>query len=267
MRLVHLADIHFGAADPNVIDAAGRYIEQAAPHAVIVSGDLTQSGKHREFEATRKWLQDLGLPCACTPGNHDTPMFQLHHRVLNPFGRYEKYLSDYAFPLRLGNIRIDGLNTARGWQARRNWAEGSVDLEDLDAIVEQKAPEGIRLLSCHHPFIPPTDTPLQTETRRGHRASKILGASPVNVLLTGHVHAPQAEIIRVPEGNYIAVTAGTLSMRLRSVPPSFNVLDFDGDVMSVTAVSYGGSSFVRKTNSVWDLSRMEQLRPPGVVSA
>ena len=267
MRLVHLADIHFGAADPNVTDVAARYIEKVAPHAIIVSGDLTQSGKHREFAAASKWLHGLGLPCACTPGNHDTPMFQLHHRLLNPFGRYDKYMSDFAFPLLLGNIRIDGLNTARGWQARRNWAEGSVDLEDLEVILERDAPEGIRLLSCHHPFIPPTDTSLQTATRRGCRASNRLGGSPVNVLLTGHVHAPQAEIIRTLEGSYIAVTSGTLSMRLRNVPPSFNVLDIDGDVMSVSVVSYSKNNFIRKARSTWDLSRMEQLRPPGVVSA
>jgi 3',5'-cyclic AMP phosphodiesterase CpdA len=265
--LVHLADIHFGAADPRILEAAARSIEQVAPHALIVSGDLTQSGKRREFEAARKWLLERGLPCACTPGNHDTPMFQLHHRVLDPFGRYEKYLSDFAFPMRLGNIRIDGLNTARGWQARRNWAEGSVDLEDLAAVLETETSETLRLLSCHHPFIPPTDTPLQTATRRGRRASRALGESPVQVLLTGHVHAPQAELIRTNEGSYVAVTSGTLSMRLRDVPPSFNVLDFDGNVMSVSALIYEGNSFTRKISSVWNLARMEQLRPPGVVSA
>lgn len=267
MRLIHLADIHFGAADPRVLDAAARYIGQIAPHALAVSGDLTQSGKRREFAAARNWLRGLGLPCVCTPGNHDTPMFQLHHRVLNPFGRYEKYLSDFGFPLRAGDLRIDGLNTARGWQARRNWAEGSVDLEDLDAVLHQDCPEKIRLLMCHHPFIPPTGTPLKTATRRGLRASMVLGGSAVSVLLSGHVHAPQAEIIQTSTGSYVAVTSGTLSMRLRNVPPSFNILDFDGSVMSVTALSHEGNSFVPKTKSVWNLSGMEQLRPPGVVSA
>jgi 3',5'-cyclic AMP phosphodiesterase CpdA len=267
LRLVHLADIHFGAADPHVLEAAVQTIQQAAPQMVIVSGDLTQSGKHREFEAAEKWLGDLGLPCACTPGNHDTPMFKLHHRVLNPFGRYQKYLSDFAFPVRTGRIRIDGLNTARGWQVRRNWAEGSVDLDDLDAVLSEDAPEKIRLLTCHHPFVPPTDAPLHTETRRGQRASRKLGESPVQVLLTGHVHAPQAELIRTQEGGYVSVTAGTLSMRLRDVPPSFNILDFDGDIMSVGAFIHDGRRFAKKINSAWNLSRMEQLRPPGVVSA
>jgi hypothetical protein len=81
------------------------------------------------------------------------------------------------------------------------------------------------------------------------------------------VHAPQAELIRTNEGSYVAVTSGTLSMRLRDVPPSFNVLDFDGNVMSVSALIYEGNSFTRKISSVWNLARMEQLRPPGVVSA
>jgi 3',5'-cyclic AMP phosphodiesterase CpdA len=267
LRLAHLADIHFGAADPKVLEAAARHIEQAAPHAVVVAGDLTQSGKRSEFDAARQWLLDLGLPCACIPGNHDTPMFQLHHRLLRPFARYEKRLSEFAFPLRAGGIHVDGLNTARGWQARHNWAEGSVDLGDLEELVSAPAKAAVHLLACHHPFISPTGAPLQTATRRGQRASKRLAGSPVQVLLTGHVHAPQAEIIQGPEGAYVSVTSGTLSMRLRDVPPSFNILDFDGDVMTVTALMYAGNAFSGKIRSVWDIARMEQLQPPGVVSS
>lgn len=267
MRLIHLADIHFGAADPQVLEAAADQIGHAAADAVIVSGDLTQSGKRREFDAAREWLRALKLPFACVPGNHDTPMFQLHHRVLRPFSRYEERFAEFGFPLCKGNVRIDGLNTARGWQARHNWAEGSVDLDDLDDVLTMKASQPTRLLACHHPFISPTGAPLRTATRRGRRASARLAASSVCVLLTGHVHAPQAEIIGGPDGGgYVAVTAGTLSMRLRDVPPSFNILDFDGSVMSVTAMVKEGAGFARKIASAWDISRMEQLRAPGVVT-
>ncbi|MBD3771134.1 MAG: metallophosphoesterase [Rhodobacterales bacterium] len=266
MRLVHLADIHFGAADPHVLDAAAVCIEQIAPHALIVAGDLTQSGKRREFEAARAWLEALNLPCACTPGNHDTPMFQLHHRVLSPFARYRKYLAEFGFPLQAGAVRVDGLNTARGWQARRNWAEGSVDLDDLEAVLAAGKGAGIRLLSCHHPFVAPTGAPLQTETRRGRRASQRLARSPVQVLLSGHVHAPQAELITAPEGSYVSVTSGTLSMRLRNVPPSFNVLAFDGDVMRITAYVHYEAGFTQQALGEWNLSRMERLSSPGVVS-
>ena len=267
MKLVHLADLHFGAADPKVLAAAARTIDQIGPDAVIVSGDLTQSGRRREFAAAREWLEALGLPCVCTPGNHDTPMFQLHHRVMWPFARYDDAMSAFRFPLTLGRVRVDGLNTARGWQVRRNWAEGSVDLDDLDEVLKADASADLRFLVCHHPFVSPTDAPLRTATRRGERASERLAASPVQVLLTGHVHAPQAEIIGGPEGGYVSVTSGTLSMRLRQVPPSFNALEIDGDVMRVTALTHDGKGFVRKISSAWNIARVEQLRPPGVVSA
>lgn len=268
MRLIHLADIHFGAADPHVLAAAAEHIRHASADAIVVSGDLTQSGRRREFDAARDWLQQLDLPCACVPGNHDTPMFQLHHRMLRPFARYRDRLPDFSFPLCEGDIRIDGLNTARGWQARHNWAEGSVDLDDLDAILSHDARVGTRILACHHPFVSPTGAPLRTATRRGRRASARLAASSVSVLLTGHVHAPQAEIIGSPGngGGYISVTAGTLSMRLRDVPPSFNILDFDGSVMTVTAMVKEGPGFARKIRSVWDSQRVEQLKAPGVVN-
>ena len=266
MKLAHLADLHFGAADPKVLDAAARSIQRAGPDAVIVSGDLTQSGRRREFAAARDWLRALGRPCACTPGNHDTPMFQLHHRVMWPFARYEDALSEFSFPLTVGPVRLDGLNTARGWQVRRNWAEGSVDLDDLGDILTETTSAQLRFLACHHPFVSPTDAPLRTATRRGNRASARLAAGPVQVLLTGHVHAPQAEIIGGPEGAYVSVTSGTLSMRLRQVPPSFNMLEIDGDVMRVTALLYDGNNFTRNISSVWNIARMEQLRPPGVIS-
>jgi len=267
LKLVHLADLHFGAADPNVMAAAARQIRVFSPDAVIVSGDLTQSGRRREFDAAREWLLGLGTRIACTPGNHDTPMFQLHHRVMRPFSRYRDHVAEFSFPLDLGKVRVDGLNTARGWQVRRNWAEGSVDLDDLDQILSAESKAETRILACHHPFVSPAGAPLQTATRRGRRASARLGASDVNVLLNGHVHAPQVEIIPGPFGAYVSVTAGTLSLRLRQVPPSFNTLEFDGALMTVTAYSHDGYDFTRKIRSVWNTVRMEQLRPPRVVSA
>lgn len=118
--------------------------------------------------------------------------------------------------LQVGSVSIDGLNTARGWQARSNWAEGSVRLDHLAEIVSRDAPaDSLRMLACHHPFRSPTDAPLRTRTRRGALASEMLAGSDISVLLTGHVHAPHAELIGEATGNYIAISAGTLSTRFR----------------------------------------------------
>jgi hypothetical protein len=37
--------------------------------------------------------------------------------------------------------------------------------------------------------------------------------------------------------------------------------------MTVTALMYAGNAFSGKVKSVWDIVRMEQLQPPGVVSS
>ncbi|HAQ76798.1 MAG TPA: hypothetical protein DCR96_09935, partial [Hyphomonas sp.] len=119
-----------------------------------------------------------------------------------------------------------GLNTARGWQARRNWAEGSVNLDDLDeAIVRAgKSRAEVKLIACHHPFHSLPGAPLRTRTRRGRRASDMVAASHVQMVLTGHVHTPSVVVRQRANGCYLAVSSGTLSVRLRAEPPSFNLI-------------------------------------------
>lgn len=267
MILVHLSDLHFGAADPAVLEAARTAILRAEPEGIVVTGDLTQSGRRREFDAARDWLTSFDLPFAVTPGNHDTPMFQVHHRVSRPFARYRKRFSDFSFPMVVRNVRLDGLNTARGWQVRRNWAEGSVDLDDLDEIIALNSPCQTRVLACHHPFVSPTQSPLRTATRRGRRASERLAASRIQVLLSGHVHAPQAECIRTQSGSYLSVTSGTLSMRLRGLAPSFNLIEFKRQNVSIMPLSYQGGVFHHGEQSAWDLRQLERLAPNRVESS
>lgn len=239
MNLVQLSDLHFGTEDPTAIEAAGRFIADMEPDALIVCGDVTQRGKRREFEAARRWIAGFDRPALVVPGNHDTPLLNLVARVSDPFGRFTDYFSDMAGPLELGSWRFAGLNTARGWQARRNWAEGSVDLEALEEIAAH-APR--TAIVCHHPFVSPPETPLRTRTRRGRRADAALKRAPASLLLSGHVHAPTAVRRSGPEGAYIAITAGTLSTRLRRAPPGCNLLRLEDECVHVTGLQIVGGA-------------------------
>ncbi|MEO0870645.1 MAG: metallophosphoesterase, partial [Pseudomonadota bacterium] len=124
MIVFQMSDIHFGAQDEDALKAAERLIDSTSPDALIVCGDLTQRGKRAEFRAARSWLDQFGLPSLVVAGNHDTPLLNLVQRVASPFQRFEDTFDDYLRPLEIGGWRFVGLNTARGWQARRNWAEG-----------------------------------------------------------------------------------------------------------------------------------------------
>ncbi|KCZ93910.1 metallophosphoesterase family protein [Hyphomonas johnsonii] len=255
MRIVQLADLHFGAENIAAIHAASTRIDEMNPDLVVVSGDMTQRGKHSEFRAARKWVDALCRPTLIVPGNHDTPLLNMVSRASGPFQRHDSYFDAHAAPLRFGNVRVDGLNTARGWQARSNWAEGSVRLSQLESIASHQVAEGtVRLLACHHPFRSPSGAAMRTRTRRGERASERLAESNISVLLTGHVHTPHAELIRENTGTYLAVTAGTLSTRTRAAPAAFNCIHVSAGAVAVDALDFDGLAYASRPLGRWKLS-------------
>lgn len=244
MKLVHVSDIHIGATSEAILEAAHETIRAQSGAALVVSGDLTQRGSREEFRRARNWVDAVGLPAVVVPGNHDTPLLHPGHRVFKPFERYADYFGDLTRPLTAGSARLLPLNTARGWQSRTNWAEGSVALDQLDEMIsEAGSAEAIDIMVCHHPFTPFSGAGLRTRTRRGDVASARLAGSPVRLLMTGHVHTPHMERITAEGGGYIALSAGTLSLRLRSAPPGFNIVDVDANGLSVAPYIYDRETF------------------------
>lgn len=265
MKLIQVADIHVGAADPDVLAAAAASIRGQDADALVVCGDLTQRGKREEFQAAREWVDAFGMPTIVVPGNHDTPLLDMIARVTSPFDRHDEHFDEWDNDIETDRVRITGLNTARGWQARRNWAEGVVNLADLAA----RAPEGearnkVNILACHHPFLPPEGISMRIRTRRGLAASEWLAGSRFSLLLTGHVHTPHAERCGTLDEGYLAISAGTLSRRLRLAPPGYNVLTLNEDAVDVAMMAFGGGKFEEESRQSWPLSPMERTDTPRV---
>jgi 3',5'-cyclic AMP phosphodiesterase CpdA len=234
MLIAHLSDVHFGAEDKTAISVAAQKILCAEPDLIIVSGDLTQRGKRVEFAAAKAWLDQFPHPILCTPGNHDVPLLNMISRAYKPFSRYARFMQHFEGPARVEAVTVADINTSRGWQFRKNWAEGSVDLEDLETVLSGTGAP--RILTCHHPLISSPQAPLKTRTRRGARASELVAKSQVELLLTGHVHKPSAEIYQYGPSKYLAISCGTLSERLRSHPPSFNFITLANDTITLEVI-------------------------------
>jgi len=239
LRLFHLSDIHFGLVDQRAIDWAKECIEREKPHAVAITGDLTMRARHPEFSAACEWITGLDVPVTVEVGNHDIPYFNLYERFFAPYKRFKAIERLVETRLDLPNLAIVPLRTTTRAQWQRfPWSNGWVTehalAQTLAAIDE--LPEGTRVLvACHHPLTERRERDGKLLTINGTRAMEALAGRKVMAVLSGHIHDPFDLTEQTPAGPLRMIGAGTLSLRIRSTPPSFNEIIVDGDEIHVTA--------------------------------
>lgn len=245
-RLVHISDLHFGAQHQAALDALKIYLDQTQPDVVVISGDLTQSGRRSEFRSCRDWLAQLTVPYIATPGNHDTPLWNLAARLFRPFGLFSKYIG----PARTSywanqDVQIYTYNTARGMQWRMNWSKGAVHLGHLKRVLAHATvptPKA-RILVCHHPVAEMKDAPMSAVVHRGAAAAQMIAAAGIDLLLCGHVHVPYVYPLPYGDGlSYLSV-ASTLSVRNRGALPGFNTIDIQPDAVRIVTMGFEGTAF------------------------
>jgi 3',5'-cyclic AMP phosphodiesterase CpdA len=246
LRLAHISDVHFGCENAIAVAATHAWLEQERPDAVLVTGDITQSGRRREFAAAQAWLATIGAPLLCTPGNHDTPYWDLLARLAWPFQRYAAFIGpEPSDGLRLAGLRAVAFNTARGAQPRANWSKGQARRENALHACERlaEAVGALKVAICHHPLMEVTGGPMTGLVWGGAEAARILAEGGADLVLTGHVHMPFAHALPFADGRTYNVGAGTLSLRERGCPAGFNVIEADEGEIRVTALGWTGSAF------------------------
>jgi 3',5'-cyclic AMP phosphodiesterase CpdA len=246
-RLLHLSDPHFGGENADAAEAAIAFADADKPDLVIVTGDLTLNGLPREFQAAAAWLGRLPTPRLVTPGNHDTPYWNLPLRALTPFARYSRYIGPPDCE-RFSSAEVSArtINTARGAQPRPDWSKGAINLERCRLAIcdlADGAPGALKVVACHHPLIEALETPVTGGVHRGAEAAELLARGGVDLILTGHVHNPFSSPLKFVDERTYAIGAGTLSQRLRGTPAGFNSIETDAETITVTAMGWSGSRF------------------------
>jgi 3',5'-cyclic AMP phosphodiesterase CpdA len=257
IRFAHLSDIHFGGENPAAVAAAAAYVNAGGFDLVVVSGDLTRYGEKAEFAAAAAWLSSLRGPQLVTPGNHDAPYIAWLERIFAPFRRYERWVGPAAAQTYLGNgFAVRGLNTARGPQPRLNWSKGQISRRQVEAAAdwfEAASDDCFRIVVCHHPLVEMIGGPMTARVWNGEAAARAFAEAKVDLVLSGHIHAPFAWPYPFGDGRTYAVGAGTLSIRERGVPPSFNVVEIEKAAIRVAALSWTGSRY--EPYRTWSLDR------------
>jgi 3',5'-cyclic AMP phosphodiesterase CpdA len=256
--VLHFSDIHFGCENVEAVAAARAYAHAVKPDLVLVTGDVTQIGALREFKAAAAWLTSMPEPIFVIPGNHDTPYWDLIARMAWPWRRYEEIIKHPAIDHEYdtADLAVRGINTARAAQLRLNWSKGAIDLDQVRKAaraLKAAPPAALKIIACHHPLIEMDNTPMTGGVRYGCDAAEIFADAGVDLVLTGHVHVPFALEIPVADHRSHGVGAGTLSMRERGQPASFNHIDWDATEIRVAAKQWTGSAF--ETGPSWRYKR------------
>lgn len=235
--LFHLSDIHFGLEDNKALDWVKQEIAERRPAAVAITGDLTMRARHHEFAAACHWIRSLDVPVTVEIGNHDMPYFNLIERFVAPYRRFRAIEGLIEREIEVPGIAIVPLKTAVRAQPRLNWSKGWVSRSALKKCLAaiDALPDGtLAIVAVHHP-LREVGTKGTALTRNGYKALCALARRPVLAVLSGHVHDPFDIIEETEQGPVRMIGAGTLSQRIRSTPPSFNELTWDGTTLTVRA--------------------------------
>ena len=230
LTLFHISDIHFGLENNRALDWVKDEIAARKPAAVAITGDITMRARTREFDAATKWIRSLDAPVTLEVGNHDLPYFNLIERFCTPYAKFHGVEKMVEKELKLTGLAIVPLRTTARAQPRLNWSKGWVTgaslakcLAAIDAL-----PQGTRaVVTAHHP-LREVGTKGTAMTRNGAKALAELAKRPVAAVLSGHVHDAFDITEQTAQGPVRMIGAGTLSQRIRSTPPSFNEITWDG---------------------------------------
>ncbi|NEC86775.1 metallophosphoesterase [Streptomyces sp. SID12501] len=251
MRILHLSDTHInhaGAPNRHGVDTTGslRGMLAAVRHltglgAVVVSGDLADSGAPEEYAIVRDlvgaFARERGIPVFCTTGNHDERgafAKALGSGHLDPAGedRAESRFTSAEGELAASSM-VDGHRIVTLDSLVPGKVYGYLGADQLDwlrELLHTPAPHGTTVV-LHHPPVT-LDNALQRALGLGNPAdlADAVRGSDVRLILCGHFHL---QIMGYLESVPVWVTPGV-----------FNRIDLTGPAGTERAVRGASATLV-----------------------
>jgi 3',5'-cyclic AMP phosphodiesterase CpdA len=229
--LAQLTDPHIGASFAGgdattglaaAVDELRRLPDRA--DAVVVTGDLADSGADQEYQLLRSLLLRLEVPVYVLPGNHDSrDVLRRHFDLPGGPGAPVQYTVD------LGPARLVVIDTTRPGEV-----SGELDAQRLAWLDAElgAAPDRTTLVAMHHP---PVAIGIDAWDEIGlpradrHALRKVLERHPqVRRLVAGHVHQTitgdlDGRVVLMVPGTYAHARLDFSSDKLEflAAPPGF----------------------------------------------
>jgi len=228
----------------------GHTVEQVMgmnPDLVLLSGDLTTTALHGEFEDAARMLAPLAerFPMVAVPGNHDRYTFSsARHRVMETLlpsmvpDRWPDFrsLTDRWYLLALDSS-VPRIFNSRGLVGRHQ-------MRRVRRITSNLTAEDGLIVLCHYPLkSPPRALPLTWDHKLAdsYRLRRLLTRCPARLLyLHGHIHRPWCWQPRGSnQSHFTYVNAGSPCMTSRKYPQGqgfwqIDLPDHPADHLSIT---------------------------------
>ncbi len=255
-RLAHLSDTHLtspGVRYNQVLDAdaamhravavlAAALADGRRLDAVVLSGDLTDTGAPDAYRRLREAFEPLGVPLIWATGNHDVRT-EFHRSLL---GR------DDSGPVlqvhRVGGLRVIVLDSTIPGAGHGRLTDAH--LAELTAELARPAPDGSLVVLHHAPLPPPSPLleyfALEPASRDALRAA--VTGTDVRLILAGHHHLSRSGML----GPVPVAVAGSTAIRTDPLAPdghertwasgAFNLVEVHPDTVAVSVIPLDGAA-------------------------
>lgn len=266
MTIAHISDLHFGRiAHPGIVQALVDEVNAARVDLVVLSGDLTQRARPREYEAAQDLLAAVEPPTLVVPGNHDVyPWWRPIRRLWTPLRRYKQAITDNLAPaVEADGVAVLGIATAHGATIKG----GRITDGDRAAIRDYFADvpgTAFRVLVLHHHLTKIRAIGPHDVARQARKTLDAAAAAGVHLILCGHLHVSHIETLAVDHHRIVVASAGTATSNRWREPTGpvnfYNRITVDSASFAIEERRFvpGEARFVRD-----GVTRFERERPTG----
>lgn len=246
MTIAHISDLHFGRlAGGGIVETLLHEVNREEVDRVVISGDLTQRARHREFKAAQDLLAQIEAPTLVVPGNHDVyPWWRPVRRLWTPFRRYKEYITDDLAPsFEAEGVAVLGLTSAYGASIKG----GRVGADDRAVMQDyfQSVPAGsFNILVLHHHLTHIQSLRPHDIVGQARRTLDLSAEVGVDLILCGHLHVSHIEPLQIIPGKprVVVASAGTATSNRWRAPQYatnfYNVITVGDDSFQIEERRY-----------------------------
>ncbi len=246
MTLAHISDVHFGRIrDDRIVRALTEDVNAHTCDVVLVTGDLTQRARVKQFREAKAWLSTLAAPALVIPGNHDVHAWwhRPDLRLLHPLRRYKRMITADLMPhFERPGLAVLGLNTAYGRTIKGGYCEKS-HVSRIMRYFERLPRDTFKVIAVHHPLAEDPVLDHGLDVARG--GEEVLDAAEhvgVNLVCGGHWHLSRVAPRGIGAYKVVIGLAGTAASDRWRAPQrgvnSWHAIRVDKDRFVITVRKY-----------------------------